>query len=65
LRVEASPFTYSFWLQDGEQSTRLGSGEVLYLSSEVAGGFTGVYLGLYATGAGAAEVRWFERTTTG
>jgi hypothetical protein len=38
---------------------------VLYLSSEVAGGFTGVYLGLYATGAGGAEVRWFERTTLG
>jgi alpha-N-arabinofuranosidase len=65
LRVEATPFTYSFWLQDGEQATLLGSGEVLYLSSEVAGGFTGVYLGLYAAGTGRADVGWFERTTTG
>jgi alpha-N-arabinofuranosidase len=65
LRVEATPFTYSFWAQDGERTTPIGSGEVLYLSSEVAGGFTGVHLGLYATGAGSAAARWFERTTTG
>jgi alpha-N-arabinofuranosidase len=52
-------------VQDGERSTLLGSGEAVYLSSEVAGGFTGVHLGLYATGSGTAEVGWFERTTTG
>ena len=64
LRVEATPFTYNFWVQDDGRTTSLGSGEVLYLSSEVAGGFTGVHLGLYATGAGCAAARWFERTTT-
>jgi len=38
---------------------------VRYLSSEVAGGFTGVYFGLYATGSGQpasapAHFDWFD-----
>jgi alpha-N-arabinofuranosidase len=38
---------------------------VRYLSSEVAGGFTGVYAGLYATGNGQpastpAHFDWFD-----
>jgi alpha-N-arabinofuranosidase len=43
----------------------LGDGETRYLSTEVAGGFTGVYFGIYATGNGArceqpADFDWFE-----
>lgn len=43
----------------------LGEGETRYLSTEVAGGFTGVYFALYATGNGAAcqnpaDFDWFE-----
>ena len=43
----------------------LGGGETRYLSTEVAGGFTGVYFGLYATGNGARSTTpafydWFE-----
>ncbi|MGY4760186.1 beta-xylosidase family glycoside hydrolase [Paenibacillus caseinilyticus] len=43
----------------------LGTGECALLSTEVAGGFTGVYIGVYATGDGRpctvpAYFDWFE-----
>jgi alpha-N-arabinofuranosidase len=43
----------------------LGAGETRYLSTEVAGGFTGVYLAMYASGNGApcttpADFDWFD-----
>lgn len=43
----------------------LGEGETRYLSTEVAGGFTGVFLAMYASGNGApcrgpADFDWFE-----
>ena len=44
----------------GADAVLLGSGEALYLSSEVAGGFTGAYLGVFAEGEGEAEVAEFE-----
>ncbi|WP_127530247.1 glycoside hydrolase family 43 protein [Paenibacillus kobensis] len=49
LLVEASHerYTFSFQLDDG-QSLELGTAQTKYLSSEVAGGFTGVIIGLYA-----------------
>jgi len=45
--------------------TELAKAETRYLASEVAGGFTGVYIGLYATGNGAkasqpAYFDWFR-----
>jgi xylan 1,4-beta-xylosidase len=45
--------------------TPLGSGETRYLSTEVAGGFTGVYVAMYASGNGAAcstpaDFDWFD-----
>lgn len=53
LTIKADETTYHFSLTDrfGE-TTALGSGEAGFLSKEVAGGFTGVYFGLYATGNG-------------
>jgi alpha-N-arabinofuranosidase len=66
LRVTGQPqqYTFSFSVAEGPQRA-LGTGSTRYLSSEVAGGFTGVYLGLYATGHGAncaapADFDWFE-----
>jgi len=43
----------------------LGGGETRYLSTEVGGAFTGVFVGLYATGRGRicgqpARFRWFD-----
>ncbi|MFW6189820.1 MAG: glycoside hydrolase family 43 protein [Planctomycetota bacterium] len=66
LAVEADPETYSLTCRgpDGGRSTLLEA-ETRYLSSEVAGGFTGIYLGMYATGNGrpcrrAAHFDWFD-----
>jgi xylan 1,4-beta-xylosidase len=47
-----------------EQQT-LATGETRYLATEVAGGFTGVYFALYATGNGNASKSpaffdWFD-----
>jgi alpha-N-arabinofuranosidase len=58
LAIEADYLFYIFrcGLTGGEMHT-LATGETRYLSTEVAGGFTGVYLGLYATGRG-------QRSTT-
>lgn len=54
LAIEANAERYSFFLS-GEDGDRLllGTAQTKYLSSEVAGGFTGVMIGLYVTGEGA------------
>ena len=53
LLVEADNLTYRFYLVSGTgltSRTELGMGYTKYLSSEVAAGFTGVMIGLYAIG---------------
>lgn len=68
LQVEATPADYTFsWAAENAPAAwrPLGKALTRYLSSEVAGGFTGVYFGLYATGGrdpAAPEARfdWFE-----
>ena len=66
LRIESEAHVYRFSVsQDGETWRQLAEGETRYLSSEVAGGFTGVYFGMYATGNGkrceaVADFEWFE-----
>jgi xylan 1,4-beta-xylosidase len=49
LKVRAEPLYYTFLasFDDGKTFIFLGKAETRYLSSEVAGGFTGVYFGLY------------------
>jgi alpha-N-arabinofuranosidase len=54
LLIHAEALHYSFSIQAGEQHISLGTAQTKYLSSEVAGGFTGVLIGLYAVGEGAA-----------
>lgn len=64
--IEAERSRYVFSYGDTETNLRpLGEGETRYLSTEVASGFTGVYVALYATGNGAACERpadfdWFD-----
>ena len=66
LHISADPDEYTFRCAAGDaEMTDLGKGETRYLSSEVAGGFTGVYLGMYAVGSGGsaggpADFDWFE-----
>lgn len=53
LMIRASHERYSFIIHANGKDTLLGTAQTRYLSSEVAGGFTGVLLGLYAYGEGS------------
>ena len=53
---------------DGKNFVEMAKMEYRFLSTETIGGFTGVMLGLFAhcgneTGAGYADVDWFEYLT--
>lgn len=48
LKVVSDAAHYTFYGQCGEEQMELGSARTKYLSSEVAGGFTGVVMGMYA-----------------
>ena len=55
LIVEADEHEYSLsYALDDQPERRLATGSTRYVSTEVCGGFTGVYLGMYATGNGRA-----------
>lgn len=55
LSVDIDKYWYRFsYAQDDEELKSFGKGEVQYLSTEVGGAFTGVYLAMYATGNGKA-----------
>lgn len=66
LRISGERTTFSFACsQDNKTFTDLISVDSKFLSSETAGGFTGVYVGFYATGNGKpssspADYDWFE-----
>ena len=66
LTVEASPLEYEFFYETpGGARRSLGKAATRDLSSEKVGGFTGVYVGMYATGNGKesttpADFDWFE-----
>jgi alpha-N-arabinofuranosidase len=50
LSIDATPEQYRFGIETPNVGHKvLASGSTRYLSTEVAGGFTGVYLGMYAT----------------
>ena len=48
LVINASNSYYSFSIKSENEEINLGSAKTRYLSSEVAGGFTGVVIGLYS-----------------
>lgn len=48
LSVELDNLSYTFRVIDGDRVIQCGSAQTRYLSSEVAGGFTGVFIGLFA-----------------
>jgi sialate O-acetylesterase len=71
LQVDSTPAEYAFSYgvavsgRPPVATKALGKAATRYLSSEVAGGFTGVYLALYATGNGRpatapAHFDWFD-----
>ncbi|TYB71117.1 glycoside hydrolase family 43 protein [Nonomuraea sp. PA05] len=62
LAVEGDEAGYTFRARHSDTGdwTDLATVERPFFSTERAGGFVGVHLGLYATGAGRALVRWFD-----
>lgn len=57
LGVRANEAQYSFtYAVPGGEPVVLGRGETAFLAKEVAGGFTGVYFAMYATGNGKDAV---------
>lgn len=65
LQIEGNPWTYFFSVQTPQGSLSLGKARSRLLSTEVAGGFTGMYFGFFAQG-GTGESRpcasatWFD-----
>ncbi len=67
LRIEGKPLEYTFYFSDSKdnQYKLLGRMDTRYLSTEVAGGFTGVMIGLYTSSNGKpsnakAYFDWFD-----
>jgi alpha-N-arabinofuranosidase len=66
LRISGNKDAYAFSIrQSGADWKQLGVADTRYLSSVTAGGFTGVYIGLYASGNGKpaaapADFDWFS-----
>jgi xylan 1,4-beta-xylosidase len=66
LRIEGSETFYTFsYSTDGIKFISLGKADTNLISTETAGGFTGVYLGLFTSGNGSkcntpAVFDWFE-----
>jgi alpha-N-arabinofuranosidase len=66
LSIKGERTTFTFALAQGSDPvTEIAKVDSKFLSSETVGGFTGVYVGLYATGNGkastaSADYDWFE-----
>lgn len=70
FRIKGTPHQYTFSFADpkNQKYTELGKLDTRYLSTEVAGGFTGVMIGLYTSSNGKpsrakAYYDWFEYQT--
>lgn len=58
--IRADNYHYNFFIKMDGKEIELGKAQTKYLSSEVAGGFTGVFIGLYAYGNNHAEFKNFK-----
>ncbi|MBJ9987645.1 glycoside hydrolase family 43 protein [Paenibacillus sp. S28] len=70
LKIEVQPDKFVFYYgQPGADLTEIGWGETHLLSTEVAGGFTGVFVAMYAVSAyeepAPASFDWFEYDPAG
>jgi xylan 1,4-beta-xylosidase len=59
LVINASNNKYTFYIKSQGKKISLGTAQTRYLSSEVAGGFTGVVIGLYTYGEGLCNYTEF------
>ncbi len=63
IQADSKKYTFSYTIA-GQPTRKLATGATRYLATEVAGGFTGVYIGMYATSNGdtrtsPADFDWF------
>lgn len=61
LHIRAENESYNFFIKEEGGEILLGKAQTKYLSSEVAGGFTGVVIGLYAQDKNAASEATFTK----
>jgi len=59
FKILANAYCYQLFIQTEKDMILLSQAETRYLSSEVAGGFTGVYLGFYAVDSDSSAVATF------
>ena len=66
LKISANELEYKFWVQPkGNNPILVGTAAIKDISTEKIGGFTGVFIGMYATGNGSsntnpADFDWFD-----
>jgi xylan 1,4-beta-xylosidase len=65
IHSDKTRYVFGFARTEQEESIPFGQGETRLLSTEVAGGFTGVFIAMYATGNGTpssspAHFDWFD-----
>lgn len=60
IHIESQADQYTFYGQCGQEEILLGTARTKYLSSEVAGGFTGTVMALYAVNPQEEQEVWSE-----
>ncbi|HLP07851.1 MAG TPA: family 43 glycosylhydrolase [Opitutaceae bacterium] len=66
LRISGTDREYTFWVQEeGKPAVRVGTAATKNISTEMITGFTGVFIGMYASGNGQANTHpadfdWFD-----
>lgn len=60
LKVISEPIYYNFYCVCGFEEIFLGKAQTKYLSSEVAGGFTGTVMAMYAVSGETNDEEWAE-----
>ena len=61
LIIDADNYNYNFSVLIGDEKIHLGSAQTKYVSTEIAGGFTGVFIGLYAYDANSGNTAEFTK----
>lgn len=66
LRISGHKYFYTLsYSTDGSTFTKAGRMNLRYLSSETNGGFTGIYIALFAEGQGTADFDFFDYQAPG
>ena len=64
LRVssDAEKYFFEYSVDDGKNFEKIDEQDIILVSTEVVGGFTGVTIGMFAQGEGKAEFGYFDYT---